>query len=95
MRGSVMAACWAHLSFLGVVSYSFYLFHQPIIGLTPIILDTAFPQTIIHPLIKFAICMGWYPVILIFSLMIHRLIEQPSIALGRVMGARRKEANNG
>jgi peptidoglycan/LPS O-acetylase OafA/YrhL len=82
--GGILRACWSHLSFLGIVSYSFYLFHQPIIGLTGRALGKFFPETFVHPLIKYAICMTWYPFILILSFIIYRLVEQPSIRLGKL-----------
>ena len=83
MKGGIVSACWSHLSFLGVVSYSFYLFHQPIIGLAGRALDKVFPETLVHPLILFAICIVSYPIILILSTIIYKWIEQPSIALGK------------
>jgi len=89
--GKMLHLCWSHLSFLGVVSYSFYLFHQPIIGLTGMVLGKVFPDTFIHPLIKYAICMTWYPFILVLSLIIYRLVEQPSIILGKLAWDKIKE----
>jgi peptidoglycan/LPS O-acetylase OafA/YrhL len=83
MKGGIVGACWSHLSFLGVVNYSFYLFHQPIIGLAGRALDKVFPETLVHPLILFAICIVSYPIILILSTIIYKWIEQPSIALGK------------
>lgn len=82
--GRILRACWSHLSFLGVVSYSFYLFHQPIIGLTNVALKNIFPHTFIHPLIKYAICIAWYPFILILSFINYKLVELPSIRLGNL-----------
>jgi peptidoglycan/LPS O-acetylase OafA/YrhL len=93
MRGGIVGACWSHLSFLGIVSYSFYLFHQPIIGLTKRAIHKAFPETFVHPLLSFAICAAWYPIILILSTIIYKWIEQPSIALGKVTWERIKESN--
>lgn len=84
MQGRLLRTGWSHLSFLGVVSYSFYLFHEPIIGLTGRALGKFFPETFIHPLVKYAICMAWYPFILIMAYIIYRLIEQPSIRLGKL-----------
>lgn len=79
---------WSHLSLLGVVSYSFYLFHQPIVGLTGEVFGALFPNTIIHPLIKYAACMAWYPIILLISYILYRLVEKPSIQLGSLLWMR-------
>jgi len=82
---------WSHLSFLGVMSYSFYLFHQPIIGLTGRAFSKLLPDTFIHPLIKYSVCLAWYPVILFISYLIYRVVEQPSISLGRIAWSKIKK----
>jgi len=84
---------WSHLSFLGVTSYSFYLFHQPIINLTSRAFSKMLPDTFIHPLIKYSVCIAWYPIILLFSYLVYRLVEQPSIRLGQFVWAKTKEPN--
>jgi peptidoglycan/LPS O-acetylase OafA/YrhL len=84
-KHKVFYIAWEHLSFLGVISYSFYLFHQPIIGLTNGVLKRVSPHMYFHPFAKLVICCAWYPLILIFSYCIFRMIEQPSIAFGRVV----------
>jgi peptidoglycan/LPS O-acetylase OafA/YrhL len=77
--------CWSHLRFLGVASYSFYLFHQPIIGLTDKVFARNIPDTSIHPLIKFSVCLVWYPLILLLSYIVYCVIEKPSIEFGRLV----------
>ena len=77
--------CWTHLSFLGVVSYSFYLFHQPFLGITNEILSNLFPATLIHPLAKYVACLAWYPVILLLSYGVYRFVEKPSVSLGKMV----------
>ena len=76
---------WSHLSFLGVISYSFYLFHQPILKLTGRVLSKVFSEPVIHPVIRFSACMIWYPIILLISYLVFRLIERPSMALGNLV----------
>ena len=80
------------LSSLGVVSYGFYLFHQPVIELTNVASRNLFSETLVHPLIKYALCLGWYPLILVLSLATFRWVEQPSIALGKAVWERINKA---
>lgn len=84
---------WSHLTLLGVVSYSFYLFHQPIIGLTSLIFTELVPGSSIHPLIKFSVCLAWYPIILLFSSIIYKIIEIPSIRLGKIVYANYEQSD--
>lgn len=74
---------WRHLSFLGVVSYSFYLFHQPIARMTRPLLAELFPQVDFHVLVIYAICTMWYPVILLLSYASYRAIELRGVAVGK------------
>lgn len=78
---------WAHLGILGTLSYSFYLLHQPILGTTHQILEQLNGSPA-HPLVIFAACMLWYPLILGLSQLFFRWVEMPSIALGRFMWKR-------
>lgn len=82
-KGGPFQIVWRHLSFLGLVSYSFYLFHQPIIALTGRILASAFPGVDFSPLVKFAVCCAWYPLILLLARGIYQWVELPSISLGK------------
>jgi peptidoglycan/LPS O-acetylase OafA/YrhL len=88
MRGGLVAACWSHLSFLGVFSYSFYLIHQPIIEITTRLLREALPQIYVHPIVSFAICILLYPIIFITSITLYKRIEQPSISIGNAVWQR-------
>lgn len=76
---------WQHLTSLGLISYSFYLFHQPIINITKLVIGNLSPDKPFNPILKLAICLAWYPVIIGFSRFIYRRIEQPSIDLGKVV----------
>lgn len=69
---------WAHLSRLGVVSYSFYLFHQPILNKVGKGLREALP-----PLAIVGCMLLLYPLVLLVARLGHRYLEVPSIALGR------------
>ena len=91
---SLFRLLWSHLSFLGVVSYSFYLFHQPIIGLTERALNKLLPETSVHPLFKYVVCLSWYPSILLFSYLLYRSIEKPSILFGNFVWRKVKEKPN-
>ena len=74
---------WSHLTFLGISSYSFYLLHFPIITLINITFVYYFSILINSPLLKFAICLGLYPLILLLSYCFYRLVEKKSISLGQ------------
>lgn len=85
---------WSHLALLGVVSYSFYLFHQPIIKLTVPALLTFLPGFNIHPLLRYLACLLWYPVILLLSYLVFNFVEKPSIRLGHLVAAKINLPNN-
>lgn len=74
---------WAHLSFLGLTSYSFYLFHQPLLDESGRVLEWILPGATLHPLIKYSVCLTCYPAILALSYFLYRLIEKPSIQFGK------------
>ncbi len=84
------AGFWSHLSLLGVVSYSFYLFHHPFVAITGRILNAMFPAASIHPLLLYLACLSWYPLILALSCFLYRKIELPSTHLGRFLSSRMK-----
>lgn len=73
-----------HLSFLGVISYSFYLIHQPILLLIRRLPATYYglPQNL-SPHVRFALCMGMYPLLLALAYLMHRYVEIPSAKLGK------------
>lgn len=82
---------WSHFNFLGIISYSFYLFHQPIVLLTDKILNQIFSDTFVHPMLKFSVCMIWYPIVLLLSFVIYKAVEQPSIVIGKIVWKRMSE----
>jgi peptidoglycan/LPS O-acetylase OafA/YrhL len=77
------APFWRHLSFLGTVSYSFYLFHQPIVGLMPWISALCYPSVLSYPFWRFGACLALYAPILLLSYGSYRLVERPSIRAGK------------
>ena len=70
-----------HLRDLGICSYSFYLLHQPLILLFPMILGDSLMPT--HPLAIFALCAGIYPFIYLLSRVYYQYIELRSMAIGK------------
>jgi len=73
---------WNHLSSLGTISYSFYLFHQPIMALTGKL--PALMGTRLHPLILFGCSCLWYFPIFQIASQAYRFVENPSITLGQL-----------
>jgi peptidoglycan/LPS O-acetylase OafA/YrhL len=82
---SLFGKAWSHLSFLGIVSYSFYLIHQPLLSLTKRLLTTMQPGFQASGLSLFMASLIWYPVVLLLSWVCYKAEEQPSIALGKVV----------
>jgi peptidoglycan/LPS O-acetylase OafA/YrhL len=81
----VTRCAWSHLSFLGVISYSFYLFHQPFIGLIRRTAERFLQGDALHPIIYYAACLCLYPFILILSYLAFKFVEMPSIQLGKIV----------
>lgn len=78
-----LSGAWRLLCNLGVVSYSFYLFHQPILVWTGRELFRSIPS-----LLELLCLAMFFPLVLGIAYAGYRLLEQPSIALGkRVLSA--------
>jgi peptidoglycan/LPS O-acetylase OafA/YrhL len=73
----IFAKFWAHLSLIGILSYSFYLLHQPLLGLTRKLGSFS-------PLTNFVVCCVCYAPILAVSWCFYRFVEKPSIPLWKV-----------
>ncbi len=81
-----------HLRFAGLISYSFYLIHVPLLCAVFYLIRIPFPGYEFPYLLSVAICAASWFLILIPSYLYYRLIELPSIALGkRVIELRRSK----
>lgn len=100
-KGIIMGLAWRHLSFLGVVSYSFYLFHQPIVNFIskPLTHHPRIAHSLenivpgidlqhLQPSNSFIICIAIYPFILGLSYLVFQAVEQPGVKLGKSLAAR-------
>jgi peptidoglycan/LPS O-acetylase OafA/YrhL len=81
-----------HLRFAGVVSYSLYLIHFPILNLVPITLNKFNLYTSFHPLLTFVICLSVWPVVLALSWLMYKTVEIPSISIGKLLNRKIKLA---
>jgi peptidoglycan/LPS O-acetylase OafA/YrhL len=90
----VASRVWAHLSFLGVMSYSFYLLHQPFIQVTLAAVDKYFPDLNLHPLTRLAIAVAVYVPLMPVSYAFFKIFERPSIRLGELVWAKAQSVQN-
>lgn len=72
-----------HLCRVGVLSYSLYLLHQPPLGIAPWALRRAFPNHHCNPLVIFLGCLLCYGFVLAASRLFFKIVELPSIELGK------------
>lgn len=77
------SGAWRHLVALGIVSYSFYLIHQPLMAWTWSIGNMIFPGREVHPLARAVLALGWYPVLFMLSRILYVVLEQSSIGAGK------------
>ncbi|MGL4514490.1 MAG: acyltransferase family protein [Lacipirellulaceae bacterium] len=79
----IAGLAWSHLGLLGVVSYSFYLLHQPL-GSTAVfqVSNLLAPGGDIHPYAKLAISVAIYPALLGLSYAAYQLVERTSVRAG-------------
>lgn len=83
IQGSIASRLLSrHLTFLGMVSYSFYLIHQPILIKFWQLLTRAHSSSAVSPLTSFVLCSALYPFILTVAYLGYRWIERPSIHVG-------------
>lgn len=81
---SIKNKIWAHLSFLGTISYSFYLIHQPIIGQTKSLLEKYWKSSIHEtPHQSYPFVLLWYPILLLLSWIMYKIIELPAAKFGK------------
>lgn len=81
--GGWSCAVWQHLGSLGIVSYSFYLLHQPVMNKTWPLAEMVFPGADIHPLFRAVLCLFWYPILFLASKAFFIVLEKPSIEMGK------------
>ncbi len=77
------------LARLGVVSYSFYLLHQPVLALVPRGARMVFPDRN-HPYLCFIVILALLVPVYYLSLFFYRWVELPSVAAGQRLLARRR-----
>lgn len=76
---------FTHFRNVGIISYSVYLLHQPIVEYISQIVGKLLPKTDLGLAIIYLICLvSWFP-ILSFSRLFYRTIELPSMQMGRLM----------
>jgi peptidoglycan/LPS O-acetylase OafA/YrhL len=91
-RRGIAADIWNHLSALGLVSYSFYLLHQPCLSLVRRSFHKFFPDFDVHPLIALATCLALYLPILGLACCCYRWLEKPSVKLGKKLINKRRQS---
>jgi len=82
-QGGIQGLVLRHLAWVGTVSYSAYLIHQPLVEQMPGILHRVLPAENIPSLACYAFSvLSWFP-ILALSYLLYRWVELPSIAWGK------------
>jgi peptidoglycan/LPS O-acetylase OafA/YrhL len=90
-HGVVASLVAGHLRFTGVVSYSAYLVHQPIMVLVATAMAASRLDSHLHPWIKFGLCLStWAPVLLV-AWCFYRWLEMSSIVAGKWVVRKRAE----
>ena len=83
LRLGVPDAVSNHVAWVGTISYSVYLLHQPFLNVAPKILVWLNNGEFVHPALKLLSCIAIYPLILWLSGLMYRFVELPSIAAGK------------
>lgn len=81
--GPLFSAASVHISFVGRISYSFYLLHQPIICAANFAAIKLAPEWFSSSASRFAGCCLTYPFTLLASYVLCQSVELQSIRLGR------------
>ncbi|MEI8045391.1 MAG: acyltransferase [Verrucomicrobiota bacterium] len=72
-----------HLRTVGVLSYSVYLIHQPLMHATKDLAQQYLPAAATQPVILMAICLATWLPLLGLSWYFYQWVEMPSISLGK------------
>lgn len=83
-----------HLIQLGMVSYSFYLIHQPFLVVIQR-LKSRFEPLASHEFLALSLCLFLYIPIFYLSRLLFRNIEQPSARLGKVFSSNSRRSSAG
>ncbi len=78
-----------HVAWLGMISYSLYLLHQPFLNVAPKFTRWLMVGEFVHPTIGLLSCLMMYPLILGLSWLMYRFVELPSISAGKWFVSRR------
>lgn len=84
---------YRHLCSLGIVSYSFYLIHQPVLMLFPRVLNRLFPDVFVQPAFAFLLLLFFYPPLYFLACATYRFVELPSVASGKAVENVRKRVD--
>ena len=71
------------LRFVGVVSYSFYLIHQPLVLLVASLANRLKVSTWLNTWKLFLLCLALFPIIAFLSWSMYELLEKRSISVGK------------
>lgn len=82
-----------HIAWVGMISYSVYLLHQPFLNLAPTVVRWFWSGDFVHPAIRLLSCAAVYPLIIGLSWLMYRYVELPSIDAGKWVVSRRAFAN--
>jgi len=74
-----------HFQKLGILSYSYYLLHQPLVNQTKSIFYSIFQGVHIHPYVIFGFSLLWYPVVYALALVFFRFVEKPCTQVGKAL----------
>jgi len=89
VNSPIAGVFWNHLTWLGIISYSVYLIHQPVLTQSGYLLEKlGLRQS--TPLMTMIICLLLYPLIVAASYGLYRMIELPFIRLGSRLWRQRK-----
>ena len=83
-----------HVAWVGIISYSLYLLHQPFLNLAPKVTRWLWAGEFVHPGVRLFSCLMMYPVILGLSWLMYRFVELPSIEAGKWFVSRRAAASS-